>query len=94
MASVDLEPLDGEVRNTYRLLTDEDVSSGMRTAKRNELERAGVDVESVERDSVTHQAIYTYLTAVLDVSKQGQDDVDPLEKTPNGSTASAAVPRP
>lgn len=80
MEAADLEPLDGEVQNAYRLLTAEDVSSGMRTAKRNELERAGVDVESVEGDFVTHQAIYTYLTQVLDVSKEDRDDRDPVQK--------------
>ncbi|MFC7174416.1 rod-determining factor RdfA [Haloplanus litoreus] len=80
MESANLEPLDGEVENTYRLLTEEEVSSGMRTAKRNQLEREGIDVESVEDDFVTHQAIYTYLTDVLDVSKQDQENRDPIEK--------------
>jgi len=80
MEEADLQPLDGEVENTYRLLTGDEVSSGMRTAKRNELERDGVDVESVEDDFVTHQAIYTYLTEVLDISKREQDDRDPIEK--------------
>ncbi|MGZ0747280.1 MULTISPECIES: rod-determining factor RdfA [unclassified Haloparvum] len=80
MKSANIEPLDGEVQNTYRLLTGEEVSSGMRTAKRNELEREGIDVDSVEGDFVTHQAIYTYLTEVLDVSKEEQDDLDPVEK--------------
>lgn len=80
MEAANLEPLDGEVENTYRLLTEEEVSSGMRTAKRNQLERGGVDVESVEGDFVTHQAIYAYLREVLDVSKQDQEDSDPIEK--------------
>lgn len=80
MESENLQPLDGEVENTYRLLTGDGVSSGMRTAKRNELERDGLDVGPVEDDFVTHQAIYTYLTEVLDVSKQDQEDEDPIEK--------------
>lgn len=80
MESVNLEPLDGEVENTYRLLTGGEVSSGMRTAKRNQLERDGVDVDSVESDFVTHQAVYAYLRQVLDVSKQDEGDPDPIEK--------------
>lgn len=80
MISAGLEPLDGEVQNTYRLLTDEDVSSGTQTAKRNELEREGIDVESVEADFVTHQAIYSYLTEVFDVSKENANDRNPLQK--------------
>lgn len=80
MKSADLQPLDGEVENAYRLLTGDEVSSGTRIAKRNELEREGVDVDAVENDFVTHQAVYTYLTEVLDVSKGNQEDGDPLEK--------------
>jgi hypothetical protein len=80
MQSAGLQPLDGEVENAYRLLTGDDVSSGMRTAKRNELARDGVDVDAVEADFVTHQAVHTYLTEALDVSKRDQDDVDPVDK--------------
>lgn len=54
-------PLDGEIENTYRLLSDDDVSEGMRTQTRNQLERDGVDVDEVRSDFVSHQAIYTYL---------------------------------
>lgn len=80
MKSANFQPLDGEVENAYRLLTGDEVSSGMRTAKRNELEWDDVDVDSVEDDFVTHQAVYTYLTEVLNVSKQKQNDEDPIEK--------------
>jgi hypothetical protein len=54
-------PLDGEVENTYRLLRGDDVSPGMRTEVRRQLERDGVDLERVESDFVSHQAIHTYL---------------------------------
>ena len=54
-------PLDGEVENTYRLLRDDDVSPGMRTEVRRQLERDGVDLDRVESDFVSHQAVHTYL---------------------------------
>jgi hypothetical protein len=54
-------PLDGEVENTYRLLRDDDVSPGMRTEVRRQLERDGVDLDQVESDFVSHQAVHTYL---------------------------------
>jgi hypothetical protein len=54
-------PLDGEVENTYRLLRDDDVSPGMRTEVRRQLERDGVDLDQVDADFVSHQAIHTYL---------------------------------
>jgi hypothetical protein len=58
---VGASPLDGEVENTYRLLRGDDVSPGMRTEVRRQLERDGVDLDSVESDFVSHQAIHTYL---------------------------------
>ncbi len=54
--------LDGDVPNTYRLLTDDDVSAGMRTEAETTLQREGVDVERLRSDFVSHQAVHTYLT--------------------------------
>jgi hypothetical protein len=80
MEEAGAEPLQGEAENAYRLLTDDDVSVGVSTQQRNRLDRAGVDVETLEEDFVTHQAVHTYLTNVLDVSKDRGDDTDPVEK--------------
>ncbi|USZ70281.1 rod-determining factor RdfA [Natronosalvus halobius] len=63
MARAGLSPLDGEVENTYRLLTDDGVSAGMRTQAERELERAGIDVDALRREFVSHQAVHTYLTS-------------------------------
>lgn len=54
--------IEGEVENLYQLLTSEDVSSGNRTEARNRLERQGVDIDQLENDFVTYQAIRFYLT--------------------------------
>jgi len=56
--------VDGEVDNLYRLLTDDDVSSGNRTEARGRLVENGLDVEQLERDFVTYQAIRSYLRDV------------------------------
>ena len=61
MTRADMSMVDGEVDNFYRLLTGDDVSSGMRTEARSRLDREGVDVDQLERDFVTYQAIRTYL---------------------------------
>ena len=60
-AEAGMQPLDGEVENTYRLLTDDDVGSADRTRTRRRLERNGIDVESLRDDFVTYQAIRSYL---------------------------------
>jgi hypothetical protein len=74
------DPLDGEAANTYRLLSDGDVSAGVRTQQRNRLERAGIDVDRLETDFVTHQAVHTYLTDELNVTKPSGRETDPIEK--------------
>lgn len=79
MAEAGADPLEGEAENAYRLLTDDDVSAGVRTQQRNRLERAGVDVAGLESDFVTHQAVHTYLTDALGVSKE-PDETDPIER--------------
>jgi len=61
MREAGIQSLAGEVENTYRLLTDDDVSRADRTRTVRRLERDGVDVDSLETDFVTYQAIRSYL---------------------------------
>lgn len=72
-------PLDGEIENLYRLLTDEAVSGGVRTEARHSLERDGIDVDALESSFVSHQAIHTYLTKYRGASHDAEDR-DQLEK--------------
>jgi len=67
MEAAGLTPLDGEVDNTYRLLTDDEVSAGMRTQVERRLERDGLDIDRLRTDFVSHQAIHTYLTDDRDI---------------------------
>lgn len=59
---------DGEVQNYYRLLTDDDVSSGDRIEARRELEQHGVSVDTLDGRFVSHQTVYAHLTECLDAS--------------------------
>jgi len=74
-----MDTLDGEVENLYRLLTDDDVTSGTRIDARRRLERNDVDVESLERDFVSYQAIRTYLKDVREASYEDEDSGDRIE---------------
>ena len=75
------DPLEGEVENTYRLLTDDDVTKGTRTQTRKTLERNGIDVEALEADFVSHQAVHTYLTKYRNVEyPDEEDDEDQISK--------------
>lgn len=79
MEEAGMDPLDGEVENAYRLLSDEDVSSGVRTETRKRLERNGVDVDGVESDFVTYQAIRTYLQEARDVTREAPTAEERIE---------------
>lgn len=79
MNDAGMNPLEGEVENTYRLLTDDDVSTGTRTQAQRRLSRTGVDVDSLESDFVSRQAVHTYLTKERGVSYSPNED-DPFER--------------
>lgn len=72
--------LEGDVENRYRLLTDDDVSAGMRQQARRELERAGIDVDALESNFVSHQSIYTYLTDHRGASHVSDSEPDPEDR--------------
>ena len=61
--------LEGEAENYYRLLTDDEVSRGVRTEARGRLRDRGVDVEALEERFVSHQTVYRHLTDCLGASR-------------------------
>lgn len=62
-------PIDGEISNLYRLLTDEEVTRGDRIRAERRLQRQEIDVGDLRDDFVSYQAIRTYLKKVRGVSK-------------------------
>jgi hypothetical protein len=70
--------LEGETENLYRLLSDDDVTSGTRTQARNRLRRHDVDVDQLEADFVSHQTVYNHLTNCIGVEREDIED-DPAE---------------
>lgn len=74
-----IKPLDGEIENMYRLLTDDDASSAESTRVKRRLERDGVDVETLLDDFVTYQAIRSYLKYHRG-AEYTPEETDPLER--------------
>ncbi|WP_440767091.1 rod-determining factor RdfA [Natronorubrum sp. DTA7] len=72
---------DGEIENTYRLLTDDDVSSGTQVQTRNELERDGVPIDDVESNFVSHQTVYNHLTDCLAATLETPSDDERVERS-------------
>ena len=61
MINAEMQPLDGDIENMYRLLTDDDVSTADRTRAKRRLDRGDFDVDQLQQEFVTYQAIRTYL---------------------------------
>ncbi|MFC7157397.1 rod-determining factor RdfA [Halomarina halobia] len=80
LADAGVPPSERDVAETYRLLSDDDVTGGERRQVEARLERTGVDVESLRRDFVTHQAIHSYLTKVRGASAPTTSDEGQLRK--------------
>ena len=79
LEAANVQTVDGEVENIYRLLTDDEVSGADETRIRRRLERDGVDVDALETDFVTYQAIRTYLQKHRD-AEYTPDETDPIER--------------
>jgi hypothetical protein len=68
MRGAGMDPLDGEVANLYRLLTDDAVSPGERIDAESRLRRNGVDPSGVTDDFVSHATVRTHLNDCLGVT--------------------------
>jgi hypothetical protein len=71
-------PLDDEVKSLYQNLTGDDVSQGVRTDTRTTLTTDGVDVDALEREFVTYQAIRSYLKDWRGAEYQQRSDAEKL----------------
>ncbi|WP_416841735.1 rod-determining factor RdfA [Haloferax sp. DFSO52] len=69
-----------DVDATYNNLTDDDVSIGVRIDTENRLEQNEIDVESLERNFVTYQAIRSYLKEYRGAEYQKISDEEKIEK--------------
>ncbi|MFU1783311.1 rod-determining factor RdfA [Haloarcula japonica] len=79
LEQADMQTLDGEVENTFRLLTDESVSQANQTRVRRQLEREGIDVDQLKDDFVSYQSMRTYLTKYRDATYD--NDAEPVAST-------------
>lgn len=81
MREAGLSTLEGEAENTFRLLTEDNVSTKSRSRIRIRLERNGVDVNQLKRDFVTYQAIRSYLQNERGAEYNGTSHEKRLERT-------------
>lgn len=74
---------DREIAETYRVLTADDVSSGVRLQSRRRLEQEGVDVDELESDFVSYQAIYNFLREYCEARYEPSSADDQVESDLN-----------
>lgn len=63
-----------DIDRYYRALTDEQAGSGEEIRARRDLERAGVDVDTVQEDFVSHQAVHNFLQSEQGVTYDAETD--------------------
>lgn len=83
MQAADQDLLNGEVENLYELLTGDEITSGTQVQAEHRLERAGIDIDRLRKDFVSHQAVHTYLTKYREVEPPSDDSDTKLEKSRN-----------
>jgi hypothetical protein len=71
-----MSTVDGEITDIYRLLTDEEVSSGNRIEARRRLEQHGIDVDALTQDFVTYQAIRSFLKEYRGAQYEDESQTD------------------
>ena len=75
-----MSTLESDLDATYEHLTGDDVSTGVRAEARSRLKRNGIDVDALESDFVTYQAIRSYLKGWRGAEYEGVSDTEKLEK--------------
>lgn len=73
LTEVNAELVEGTAERYYESLSGEGVSSGVRTEVRRSLEQTGIDIDALEREFVSRQAIHTYLSKTRGANQPKQD---------------------
>jgi hypothetical protein len=79
MTSAGMETIDGESSNLYRLLTDDEVTSGKRVDAESRLRRNGVDPDAVTDDFVSYQTVRTHLNDCLGIQTTRESTLTVVE---------------
>lgn len=86
LADTGTVPLEGEIKNLYRLLTSEDVNTANKIQAEKRLSQLNIDPKRLKDDFVSHQTMYRYLKNIRGVKKETdtistQDMVATLRRT-------------
>jgi len=80
LREAEMSALERDVEAAYKALVGDDVSPGVQTETRTQLRRNGVDVDALESEFVTYQAVRSYLQSWRDVEYREHSDAEKLRK--------------
>lgn len=80
LSSAGASALPGEVESVHSVLTGDDASTGVEQEIRGRLRREGIDIDALETDLVSYQAIRTYLKRERGATYT-EPETDPVEST-------------
>lgn len=80
LLDVGMSTIETDLDQIYHGLSGDEVSAGVQTETRNQLERNGVNVDKLERDFVSYQAIRSYLKKWREVSYERLSDEEKINK--------------
>ena len=82
MRKHEMSTVDRDVARYYRLLTDDEVTTGQAVEARNELTEHGIDIDDLTGDFVTYQAVRGYLRNVrgAEYDRSGGDSQIEVER--------------
>ncbi|WP_435181332.1 rod-determining factor RdfA [Halorussus sp. AFM4] len=81
LIAANVEQVDRNRDAVYEALHTDELSNTETIEIQRELERAGVDVEQLSADLVSHQTVYRHLTNCLDASKDDEKTPEERRKT-------------
>ncbi|WP_248898228.1 rod-determining factor RdfA [Haloplanus halobius] len=79
LRDANINPHERDIQDLYHVLTDDDVSSGVQVQSRRELEQDGVEIDELESDFITYQAVYNFLQDYCDTTYQQPSDEEQVE---------------
>jgi len=80
LLDAEMSAFENDTTSIYHKLTSEDVSAGVRTDTKRQLTQNGVNVDRLESDFVSYQAIRSYLTEFRDAEYNNIGDEKKIQK--------------
>jgi hypothetical protein len=80
LLDAEMSAFENDTTSIYHKLSSEDVSAGIRTDTKRQLTQNGINVDKLESDFVSYQAIRSYLTEVRDAEYNNIDDGEKIRK--------------